>query len=490
MHKCLNCGQEFDGKFCPQCGTKWLDPEACPKCGAHHAADAKFCQECGARLDGKVSCPRCGALMKEGSAYCAECGTRLVGKTGGADTAQGEVAQTKVQWVMNLSGVILLILSALIGLVFAFVTGVSLVNDANGKVMETSMLYEYFGDVYKDIDKVRDALKEMYKWKSIGEQREFALVFPAVLGTIVSVLGLLGVVVLFGLTVFKAYQKYYKKQRVNVASPAVATYLTFVTMATVLLAMAAVEADAGDVSVVSSSLVSKVVFSAPTLAGLITGGVLMGLGVLLIAGSNYKEFKGFNSSVGAIFSVVVSALAVVVVALASLSSVGVVIDLSKFEFDYSAKASFGLFKGMQTSLMFFEDDDTVSKIVAFCTVGGVAAIALAIVSAVILFKKVPAASRGKNKGTLILCAVALGLSVLYLVFSILSVNAFVDAIIEMLKVDPQEEEEVRELIKTSYSAPIAMLVMSALAFIAEVASKFVRIKEEPVEVAEISVQAE
>ena len=25
MYKCTNCGSEFDGKFCPECGTKRVD---------------------------------------------------------------------------------------------------------------------------------------------------------------------------------------------------------------------------------------------------------------------------------------------------------------------------------------------------------------------------------------------------------------------------------------------------------------------------------
>ena len=26
MHKCTKCGTEFEGKFCPECGTKWVEP--------------------------------------------------------------------------------------------------------------------------------------------------------------------------------------------------------------------------------------------------------------------------------------------------------------------------------------------------------------------------------------------------------------------------------------------------------------------------------
>ena len=47
MYKCANCGSEFDGKFCPECGTKRVEDLYCPDCGAKVAAGARFCAECG-----------------------------------------------------------------------------------------------------------------------------------------------------------------------------------------------------------------------------------------------------------------------------------------------------------------------------------------------------------------------------------------------------------------------------------------------------------
>ena len=47
MYKCTNCGSEFDGKFCPECGTKRVDELICPDCGAKATAGARFCAECG-----------------------------------------------------------------------------------------------------------------------------------------------------------------------------------------------------------------------------------------------------------------------------------------------------------------------------------------------------------------------------------------------------------------------------------------------------------
>lgn len=47
MHKCTNCGYEFDSKFCPDCGTQRQENKTCPGCGAQLHGGIKFCPDCG-----------------------------------------------------------------------------------------------------------------------------------------------------------------------------------------------------------------------------------------------------------------------------------------------------------------------------------------------------------------------------------------------------------------------------------------------------------
>ena len=47
MHKCSRCGQEFEGNFCPECGTPSQEVKACPVCGVRVLGNVKFCPECG-----------------------------------------------------------------------------------------------------------------------------------------------------------------------------------------------------------------------------------------------------------------------------------------------------------------------------------------------------------------------------------------------------------------------------------------------------------
>ena len=449
MHTCINCGHEFDGKFCPECGAKWVDPEACPKCGARHEPNATFCQECGARLDGKINCPKCGALMDGKASFCGECGAKLDGQAKVEKATGGTGA--KLKYAFALSGVILILLSALMGLVFAFVTGITIEGEVYGvKLRDTSMLYDFFGNNYKDLKEIRTEIKDNFDWMKIGDAREFALYFPVVLGTVVSALGLLGVVALSGLTAYKAYKRFYKKEEANVIAPAAATYFTFVAMATVLLSIVSVNSDD-----------SKTVFSAPTLAGLITGGVLLGLGVIILALTNLKEFKGFNASVGAISTIIVSMLSVVVIAIVSLPAGGMEVSSRYLG---SQKGFFGLFPGMQAMLMLVEKDSAMDKIIAFATIGGVAGIALAITSAVTLVIKISALCSGKNNSSAILGAVNVVLSVIYLVFTILAFKAMIDGAYGDIE---------KSAITFKFPVTITIVVMAALSCAAEFTGKFV-----------------
>lgn len=55
MRKCKNCEKEFDGIFCPYCGTKAEETSVCPACGARLDSDAKFCLQCGKPVEAQGS---------------------------------------------------------------------------------------------------------------------------------------------------------------------------------------------------------------------------------------------------------------------------------------------------------------------------------------------------------------------------------------------------------------------------------------------------
>lgn len=50
MVHCSRCGKEYDGKFCPECGTPARRANVCPRCGAAVTEEAAFCTECGKKI--------------------------------------------------------------------------------------------------------------------------------------------------------------------------------------------------------------------------------------------------------------------------------------------------------------------------------------------------------------------------------------------------------------------------------------------------------
>ena len=74
--KC-SCGAMVSGKFCPECGSKKLEPASANtrKCKCGTAVNGKFCPECGSPkpVDDGWTCS-CGAVNK--GKFCAECGSK------------------------------------------------------------------------------------------------------------------------------------------------------------------------------------------------------------------------------------------------------------------------------------------------------------------------------------------------------------------------------------------------------------------------------
>ncbi|MDE6676992.1 MAG: hypothetical protein K2K12_04715, partial [Clostridia bacterium] len=54
MLACTKCGTEFEGNFCPECGTSSQKEKACPLCGVTLGGSVKFCTNCGYFFGKKV----------------------------------------------------------------------------------------------------------------------------------------------------------------------------------------------------------------------------------------------------------------------------------------------------------------------------------------------------------------------------------------------------------------------------------------------------
>ena len=67
--QCSKCGTEFEGKFCPECGTP-------SKQGSRVAGKQGFCTNCGEPINGRV-CLNCGLKNNTKHRYCQFCGKTI-----------------------------------------------------------------------------------------------------------------------------------------------------------------------------------------------------------------------------------------------------------------------------------------------------------------------------------------------------------------------------------------------------------------------------
>ena len=74
-HTCAACGAQFEGKFCPECGEKYVaeDTWTCPACGKE--CTGKFCADCGAKKPDGYTCA-CGYKSDAPFKFCPECGKK------------------------------------------------------------------------------------------------------------------------------------------------------------------------------------------------------------------------------------------------------------------------------------------------------------------------------------------------------------------------------------------------------------------------------
>ena len=78
---CPNCKQEFEGKFCPECGAKKPEQAGTWKCSCGKANTGKFCDECGAKRPASAfRCDKCGWVPEDPAnppKFCPECGDKF-----------------------------------------------------------------------------------------------------------------------------------------------------------------------------------------------------------------------------------------------------------------------------------------------------------------------------------------------------------------------------------------------------------------------------
>lgn len=252
----------------------------CKNCQTENPEEAVYCLHCGNRLDSQKVCPACKTLCPEEAIYCLHCGKRLAdGNETSAPQAEYHEAPAKksafekVKSAFDLSGGICLMVAVLFSLVFTLCMGITATaalsgssSGVNNSLSETTMLWDYFGSAYKELS---ESLGSMSSYTGYFEAATY---LPVVLSTAVCA-GTLVCVLVFTVISAVKYGKHFKNPELNYMKPAVAAVLSFILGAAAFLAINSTSFNLST----SSSIEISIGFSDATTAGIVLGGVFLGL---------------------------------------------------------------------------------------------------------------------------------------------------------------------------------------------------------------------
>ena len=427
----------------------------CEKCGNEIPEGATYCPECGARSDGKVKCPSCGKFVAP-KPYCTECGARTDGKT--EEGASAAVAQKPkrerpridTRKVLNYTAFIALGCAALFSLIFVFCLGVNLVSTGYLRTKTVSQsIYYYFGDGYRAIKKAYPILSK----EPAGFR--FAVYLPMFLGTLISTVTMLGVIICAALTVVAYIKKFVKKQRVSIAKPALATYLIFAIGATALLAL-----QNESVKIISKfnesyNYTSGCQFNGATVAGLVLSshGVAVFI-ACVVANERHKFNRQKIFKVSAVCGLGI--LAIVAVALSLAPTVN-------FKYSDRNYSTYALNMGLMTMLTdvttglgglsdVANETFRLARLRLFTTFGFIAQLLMLVLMAILIYRVVRAVAFGIEFKGVGLSLLACFTGLIYMLFAILA-GSNVNAILF--------GTEVKKIIP-SYGSPIATGVITVV----------------------------
>lgn len=329
----------------------------CQFCNAENADDAVFCKECGKRIDGKTICPACGQTTEIGT-YCNRCGASLEGKTrcscgtvfkgdfcpscekpAVTPVARVEFARPAARSASGLDWrkIVMLVASAVAVLgvlavfVLCFFNGYKL--NVNGSATTSILpsgialstqenIWHYFGGVYTAI---KEALDGMESYTETYFASTYAL---AIFGTVMAAATVIAVPVLAILTIVRFVLSVLGKTKKSVAPLAFATYFVYLFCAfafknlsacTISMIITVHNSNYG----VTRSIFASVGFNGATIAGIIVGGICLGIFAVAHIVVNAKDIFRMKNILPFVCSVAAAAFLLVSTILVSGTVIGV-----------------------------------------------------------------------------------------------------------------------------------------------------------------------
>lgn len=442
----------------------------CNSCGKENPDGAVYCMSCGKRLDGKKVCLKCGSTIDEEARFCPYCGTHLFAPVAEPEKAHAETAEQvesvdlaetaetpashgRVFRILGICGGASAMVALLFSLIFVFFIGLKIT--ADGVAMDGGSIYDVF---YRTYDQIGQTLAQFDK--DTGPI-SIALYVPAILCTIAAIGGFILVPTFTAVSVVKFTRQMMDGKKRNYFSYAVGAYVGFLVTALILFAFSTTGAS-GTSATGSGLATSELVYSfnGATVAGIVLGGVFLGISAGLQAASRGGEFANVRTIVGGAISLIVIVLTSITFAFARLAQV----EATVAEGTQSVSIRLSPIAASTLLGLRYILDQTVPSpdgelILAVGT--ALATVAILVLTGVLFANAAARSTKEKAGHGIVLSSAIFGCALLSLIFHIVFMSMF-DSYMFGTETSPMQY---------SYAAPIAVLVMSALMLAASIVSK-------------------
>ena len=308
--KCENCGAQTPDKavFCPECGANLAEQtkkKTCPFCGNEVTKEAVFCNNCGERTDGKSTCKNCGNVFD--GAFCPECGTKARQKLSDAFSKNAS-AQTnssssglkivennvytgeKLKRIIDFATPLISLAAISVLLIFSFFIGVKLNVRSSGMTeAQLKAVFEEYGINENDLTcTVFDFFGECYQGLS---EPTFWQIFPLVVCTVAVSCNFLAVAGSFAYSVYAVIRSTLNKSSVSLAKPFAVSIATYIACMLVIRALLGIDLSIG---LSYASTISSAIFFAslgvPAIVGAAVATFLFGFSFVLDSACSQKAF--------------------------------------------------------------------------------------------------------------------------------------------------------------------------------------------------------
>lgn len=400
------------------------------------------------------NCQHCGAENAEDAVFCSRCGEKFTAEAENqsrereAAASQAETKAVKYDWkkITGLVGLICLGVAALVSLIFVFCTGCDAVTyeTGSGSTSVTQYLYEYFGKAYENADAAKEA----------GGNTAATFFTVNIMGTVISAVGLLTVVIMAGFTAYRAVKKFVGKKDCDIVKPAVLTYLAYAAFETAFLGY-----HASSVGSVGAKM--YVAYNGATVAGLVIASIGFALYLISRAVLSLAEDRSAKNIAEKSFGVGIIVLLSIAIGLIAGSVVNITLVNQISGYSIKTEVGTGFMVLLTSALQSAAESEQFMSLWYACFVGAVVEVALICSFARFLYIYVMN-EEDKPKTQLIRSVVSLlVLSVAYLAAAVVAYG-FYEEVMGIKGADG---------VSVGYGMPIGVLVVTVLAIAAMIGKK-------------------